>query len=155
MNSMMPRKNVKNLQKNVREIIKNTLSENSPEPADSEENEIAEINSQREENGLPEITYDDCQWEYEEYHETVSKKVTDAIETKLKEIIKGYIAIEYQKLVSPREYNFANDSLNIKVLVDDAAFDSIFHTLQDNMEEFKDYIKNRYTRCSVNEFSFV
>lgn len=35
-------KNVKKLQKNVRIIIKNTLSENSPEPKDSKETEIKE-----------------------------------------------------------------------------------------------------------------
>lgn len=49
-------KNVRSLQKNVREIIKNTLSENSPEPKGSEEikpndAEENEINDESEING--------------------------------------------------------------------------------------------------------
>ena len=88
---------------------------------DNEDDEISDINSQRKDKGMPEITYEDCEWNYPEYHVTVSEEVTESIQNKLKEVLECRIIFHYQKLVSPKEYNFGNDAVDIEVFMNNLA----------------------------------
>jgi hypothetical protein len=90
-------------------------------------------------------TWDDYEFDYVGYRTNVSLACCDAIENKLNDIgIKG-VTIKYQNLSSPREYNFANDSINVKYKLTDTAVKAINSYLIDNKEAFTTYIKNRYT----------
>jgi len=116
--------------------------------ADNEENEIDDINSQREAKGLEPISFDDCIFDYKSYCQKVSEECVDAIETKLKEIINKDIRIDLENLVSPREYNFVNDSINIEIELTKEAQDAIIKILKDNENAFKQFVKERYTSRS-------
>jgi len=114
--------------------------------ANSEEMEIDHINEQRAEKKLPEIAFDDCQWNYTEYYKEMSDKITDAIETFIKELYPD-ISIKYQSTQSPKEYNFTNDSINIELTINEITLGKIYNYLLSNKEAFEEYLK-KYTSCS-------
>lgn len=117
----------------------NTIFESNEEP------EIDDINSQRKELKLPEISYDDCEWDYSEYRDRIAEASCEAIEEKLKESLPNQenLSITFQKVSSPREYNFANDSIHIEVEID---IDDLMDYLLDSttMIEFEGYIYEEY-----------
>ena len=113
----------------------------------NEDSEVDEINNIREEKGLSEITFDDCEFNYDEYFTDVAEKCTDAIEAVLIELdlIKS---IEFEKLVSPEFYNYTNDSINITINLSDVNLNNILKYINNNLDEFAEYIRERYTSCS-------
>lgn len=115
---------------------------------DNEESEIDDINSHRRDKGLDEISYDDCVWNYTERNEVVAKDCTDSVAYMLRQLLGGGIDFKFQKLVSPREYNFSNDSVNIEVEMTDEILDNIKQYLSENLPEFTEYLIERYTSCS-------
>lgn len=111
----------------------------------NEEDEINDINQQRESNGLPEISYDDCEWDYEEYCNEVSKEATNYLEGELQTILKSKIVLHFQKVHSPREYNFANDSVHIQLFMNKKTVKAIKDYLTSNKEAYTKYLEDSYT----------
>ena len=112
-----------------------------------EENELDEINHLRREAHLPECSWDDVEWAYDDYHQAVGKGMTRLIGDKLKEL--DFItAYTYQKVSSPREYNFANDAIHVQFVLNAKNQKNIQRYLQDNRKEFATYIQDHYTSCS-------
>lgn len=113
---------------------------------DNEEMELDHINEIREEKQLPEITFDNCQWDYKSYFQEVSKSAVNAIEKQLNDVFDTKdIEIVFEALISPREYNFGNDSINIEINIEK---ELILNYLKENMPEFTEHIKEKYTSCS-------
>ena len=112
-----------------------------------ESNEIDNINYYRKEKKLPEINFDDCNFNYDEYRNEVCITVTAYIENELKDI-NIVSKIEFEALSSPKEYNFSNDSINIIVHLSDDNIKEIKKFLYDNLDEYKQYLINNYTSCS-------
>ncbi len=52
----------------------------------------------------------------------------------------------YQGIQSPKFYNFSNDSINVEVEVEN--MNKIIQYLNENEDEFRQHIKERYTSCS-------
>lgn len=109
-----------------------------------ETNEIENINSERRKKNLPEITSDDCKFNYGEYRNEVGKKACQWVETQLKEP-EIECTIEYEDISSPREYNFTNDSINVKIELDKEA---VLSYLIKNKESLAKYFRERYTSRS-------
>lgn len=108
---------------------------------------IEHINEQREEKGLAPITYDDCIWDYEEYYKNLAVDITRTVGHYL--TVNGFIAgYEYEKLVSPREYNFANDSIHVVMLLRSENEKVIRDYLRTNKEAFQKYIEGKYSSRS-------
>ena len=57
------------------------------------------------EENKTDLKYDDFEWDYRDYEKRVSSAFVDKLESELKHHID--INIEFEKLVSPREYNFS------------------------------------------------
>jgi hypothetical protein len=55
------------------------------------------------------------------------------------------IQATFQKIVSPKFYNFQNDSINVEYQFE--SLDKLNTFLIDNRDEFSDYLKDRYTSC--------
>ena len=87
-------------------------------------------------------TYDDYDFDYADYHKRVAERCVEAIENELKDF---NIKVEFQDLISPRFYNFSNDSINVEYTLENNSFDLVLDYLNENKEEFKTYIKERYT----------
>ncbi len=78
---------------------------------------------------------------WKEYQQTVCADACNAVEKKLQEL--GLIeSLKFEKLVSPREYNFQNDSINVEIAVIENA---IVEYLQDHIGAFDTYLKDHYT----------
>lgn len=87
------------------------------------------------------LTVDNFYFNYNNYHQEISKEICLTVETLLKDnnIIDSLI---FEGLRSPRFYNFENDSINIEVVIKK---DVILQYLKDNFNEFEAYINNNYT----------
>ena len=91
--------------------------------------------------------YDDYEFDYSEYNQRVSKACVNQIERKLAEL--GFnIQIVFEALISPREYNFANDSINVLYKLKPSDVKGINDYLKANVNEFDAYITERYTSRS-------
>jgi len=119
---------------------------NSIFEANSEEMEIDHINEERAKLNLPEIAFEDCQWNYTEYYKEMSDKITDAIEGFIQEIYPS-VKVKYESTQSPKEYNFTNDSINIELSIDETTLGKIRNYLLSHKEEFEKYLE-KYTSCS-------
>src|SRR5690606_12071738 len=60
----------------------------------------------------------------------------------LEDFVEG---VEFEKIISPREYNFTNDAVDITVEVD---LDAIKKYLDENETAFGDYLEETYTSRS-------
>ena len=93
-----------------------------------------------------EIDEDDLEMQDEEYELCVCEGATSFIEAELVSIVPAITAIKFDKQVSPKEYNFANDVIYIDVTIDVPTFSKWFGDyLQEHGKEFEDYISERYT----------
>lgn len=109
-----------------------------------EECEIYHINDLRTENDLPPLPFEAIKFDYEGYQNDVAESCCNIIERELSDFI---TSLKFQSVSSPREYNFRNDSVNIAVELSEDNEKTIKKYLLDNNEDFRKYIKNRYTSC--------
>lgn len=112
-----------------------------------EESEIDHINETRHEKGLLPVKWDDVEWDCKGYQQDVAKGVTFDVIQKLQDL--GCIHDgKYQELRSPREYNFANDSINVQFTLSAKNVLNIQKYLKDNEAAFDKYIIDRYSSRS-------
>lgn len=90
---------------------------------------------------LPEDRCFDDFVDWQKYHLAIAKGYCNYVEDELSEFING---VEFQKSVSPKYYNFSNDSINCVIDID---VDKVNKYLRDNFDAFSKYIKERYTSC--------
>jgi len=76
----------------------------------------------------------------------IVKRICEKVESELLEM-KLIKSLEYQSISSPREYNFANDSGNISIVLCQANINRIHKYLKDNYEAFRVHVKDNYTSC--------
>ena len=88
------------------------------------------------------LNYDDFDFNFNSIQNEICKDAVSKIEYKLNEIGIN-CTIKYQTLVSPREYNFSNDSINIEINFKD--FSLVIDILEQNFDSFTQYIKDNYT----------
>lgn len=104
--------------------------------------EEQEIESYNEEYGTN-YGYDDFNFDYKDYENRVANKFVQRIEKELKRFIQ--IGIEYERISSPKEYNFTNDSIYIIVELD---LDELLKLIVARFNEAKDYFEKTYTSRS-------
>lgn len=116
--------------------------------ADNEvEQEIEIINEQRAENGLKPIAYDDCNFDFPGYYDRISKGITNYIEQELIDL--GIVkSVSFERLRSPREYNFANDVIDVEIELTADNQKCILAYLKEYNTEFAKFIKDSYTSYS-------
>ena len=90
---------------------------------------------------LPEDRSFDDFVDWDKYHQAIVEEYCYYIESELSDFINE---VKLQKLVSPKYYNFSNDSVDCVIDVD---VDKVNEYLKDNFDAFSKYIKERYTSC--------
>lgn len=114
------------------------------EDTGSEEADIADINYQRREKGLPPVDPDDVEFDYSAYYEEVAEDITSTVGNYLRNA--GFIAdYDFEKLVSPHQYNFSNDSIDVTFTLTDKNRTAIRAYLRKHKKEFAEFIKSHYT----------
>ncbi len=117
------------------------------ETDNDEESEMSDINEQRAEKGLEPIEWDAIEWDYQGYHQEVSKGFTSYVEHELKRL--GFISsMAFEKVVSPSEYNFTNDAVDVSVELSDENKVAILGYIKANLEAFDVYVTETYTSGS-------
>jgi hypothetical protein len=81
--------------------------------------------------------FEDIDWEQ---IDAVGDRCTSFINGHLTDL--GIVAV-FQSVVSPKYYNFSNDSINVEYQFE--SLDKLVTYLIDNRTEFADYLKERYT----------
>ena len=77
---------------------------------------------------------------YAKGYEGSNEYITDAlIELNHSDII---LEVKYQKMVSPKYYNFSNDSINVSIKYDHQKLKKF---ISDNLNDFETYISGKYT----------
>lgn len=110
----------------------------------AEDSEISYINDERADKGLEPISWDECDFDYKEYHDRVSNKCVEVIESELK-ALSLINEITFQSLVSPTYYNYSTDSINVEI---DVNIENLQKYISENKKQFIDYLKVHYTSCS-------
>lgn len=110
----------------------------------AEEAELEYINEKRAEKDLPRVEWDALNFDFEEYNDRVARAAADEVMGILtkEEFLDGF---DFEGMYSPREYNFKNDSVNIKVLITRDNALNILRNLTEHRYEFSEYLKERYT----------
>jgi hypothetical protein len=103
--------------------------------------ELESVNIQRQENDLEPLEYKDLDFDYEGYKNNVCEASANYIEYLLfgLNIIKK---IKFEKLYSPIEYNFANDSIDVEI---EFFPENLSKYINEHFDSFKKYIKDNYT----------
>ena len=84
---------------------------------------------------------------WKEYRQEVSECAVRYMKNIL--CAKQYIIdMQFEELISTREYNFANDSINIIIEYDDECLEHIKREIMNRESEWKEYLKERYTSRS-------
>jgi hypothetical protein len=79
--------------------------------------------------------------DYNKYFNHLSNQFCNIVENELKEFVHS---IEFEELVSPKYYNFTNDSINCTIKPNTLA---IRNYIFNNLEQFRKFLKDNYTSC--------
>lgn len=101
------------------------------------------IDNHNDTNGT-ELNYDNFDFDFITLQNEICKDAVLKVEEKLNEIGIN-CSIKYETLVSPIEYNFDNDSINIEINF--KKFSQVIEILEQNYDSFSQYIKHDYTSC--------
>jgi len=84
-------------------------------------------------------------FDYSDYEMQVVKGIASCLENELSDFITD---IKIEKIVSPKEYNFRNDSADVIITLSEDNIKAIETYLVEHSTEFAAYLKARYTSCS-------
>lgn len=112
-----------------------------------ESGEIDHINEVRMDAGLERVDDYSIEFDYPQYYENVAKECCDFLSDNLARL--GFVSkITKEAIVSPREYNFHNDSINIEVELSAKNRKAIQYYVYSRKDAFEKFLKDRYTPCS-------
>lgn len=80
-----------------------------------------------------------------DYQNQVVKECVSFMNGELSEFVED---ITLEGLVSPREYNFYNDSINVEIVFSEKNIRNIKKFISDNAGAWREYLKERYTSYS-------
>jgi hypothetical protein len=99
-----------------------------------------EIDEARKEKGLySEYNIDNLKIDYTSFENDVVKGFAEALKNELEDFI---VKIEVQDIIHPKEYNFKNDSVNVKIEYKPEALTAFIYG---NKASFEKFLKARYT----------
>ena len=106
-------------------------------------NEDVEVEHFIDETGK-DICSDDLNFDYKQYYKEIAKECCDYFESEFSDFVHK---CEFQELVSPKFYNFSNDSVNCLITPN---VNAIKKYLEEYSDEFSEYLKEKFT--SYNGF---
>lgn len=92
------------------------------------------------------LDFDDLEFDYQLFYNECAICMVYEVRDELVSL--GFVSdIDYQKISSPKYYNFANDSIYVAIKLNDEKITNIMNYLNENKEEFAKYLKSKYTSC--------
>lgn len=93
------------------------------------------------------LDYEGFEWNHTERNERISKQICSIVQSLLSDENIN-TSINFQNLVSPKYYNFTNDSINCEYVISQKQYYLVIDYLKSNWTEFDNWIKDRYTSSS-------
>ena len=87
----------------------------------------------------------DFTFDYKQYQDDICKAYTEVWELWMQEFISEDIELEFVEVVSPRYYNFENDSCRVKIRLTQAAEDAIIAKIGKHRNQIAKWIKENHT----------
>ena len=87
----------------------------------------------------------DFTFDYKQYQDDICKAYTEVWELWMQEFISEDIELEFVEVVSPRYYNFENDSCRVKISLTQAAEDAIIAKIGKHRDQIAKWIKENHT----------
>ena len=78
------------------------------------------------------------------YGQEVAKTACKVIEKELKEL-ELICQLDYQRILSPREYNFSTDAIYIEIVLNKKNVENIKKIIDENSDKWTEYLKDHYT----------
>ena len=92
------------------------------------------------------LEFDDLEFDYKSFYNDCAECMVFEVRDELVSL--GFVSdIDYQNISSPKYYNFSNDSINVAIKLKDENITKIMNYLNENTEEFAEYLKGKYTSC--------
>ena len=92
------------------------------------------------------LEFDDLEFDYKSFYNDCAECMVFEVRDELVSL--GFVSdIDYQNISSPKYYNFANDSIYVAIKLNDEKITNIMNYLNQNKEEFAEYLKGKYTSC--------
>lgn len=108
------------------------------------DNEISYINEQREEDGLEPINYDALRVDFGGAFAKLSEKIFAVVTNRLKEL-KLIQKAKFERLSSPKEYNFRNDSIDCTLTFSKENVNNIKEYLEKHTHQWDVYLEEHFT----------
>jgi len=131
----------------------NTISGGETEMQEYDFEYLQELVDEKLNENTDKITIDsDNTWEYfdqeGEAHRDYAEKFTDEFFREFKEKLAeiGVMNVEFEELISPKQYNYSNDSIDAKFTLDVEKFKN-WYGQERQTEEFEQMLKDDYTSC--------
>lgn len=107
---------------------------------------IYDINQDRKSKELSEVEYSDLEVDHETASQNFSEDIFKSITKELtkRNLINGAV---FEKLHSPKYYNYSNDSINCTFKFSKENIETIKNYLKDNETKWKEYLKDNFTSC--------
>jgi hypothetical protein len=81
---------------------------------------------------------------WNDYRDTITKQSVEIIEKELKEL--GVVdQIKFTELVSPKEYNFRNDSINVELVFTPENIQNIKNFIEEEYDQWERYLADRFS----------
>ena len=87
----------------------------------------------------------DFTFDYKQYKNDICEAYTEVWESWMQEFISEDIELEFVEVVSPRYYNFENDSCRVKIRLTQAAEDAIIAKIGKHRDQIATWIKENHT----------
>ena len=87
----------------------------------------------------------DFTFDYKQYQNDICKAYTEVWELWMQEFISEDIELEFVEVVSPRYYNFENDSCRVKIRLTQASEDAIIAKIGKHRDQIAKWIKENHT----------
>ena len=87
----------------------------------------------------------DFTFDYKQYQNDICKAYTEVWELWMQEFISEDIELDFVEVVSPRYYNFENDSCRVKIRLTQAAEDAIIAKIGKHRDQIAKWIKENHT----------
>ena len=87
----------------------------------------------------------DFTFDYKQYQYDICKAYTEVWELWMQEFISEDIELEFVEVVSPRYYNFENDSCRVKIRLTQASEDAIIAKIGKHRDQIAKWIKENHT----------
>ncbi len=108
----------------------------------NEDQEIINIQEDRDRFNLPKLPWEAYKWNYSKYQDEIGSCACDVMLIDLQDFVEH---IEFEKVNSPKEYNFGNDSIHCTIQLSEDNKIEIIAFLTNHYKQFSKYLRDNYT----------